>query len=328
MDVVKQFRTSIKRVIFGPANIPHFCNLGLRDPQAEIQICLYGWGPPRDVTYRNVIAGTRPLIIGIGIGDELDSVSAPKTPLLLKFSESGDSSRLLGEISLKFVDAIAMGREWLCLFLAVHASNYCLPRNLLWRRYLQFAYSQWRNPRRQSTPEIRTPERELHALFVFYICPRPVVLVSVVAGDVGNIFPMDLVGPVGSQHFTLALHSTSRALPLIESSRRVALSSVPVGQTQVAYNLGKNHKRLFVDWSSVPFGLTASPAFALPVPKFSLRIREMEVERVRPLGSHTLLISRVVEDHCWAEGLQFFQAHGFYEEWRQQAVPFDAAIAH
>src|ERR1700745_663160 len=121
MDVVKQFRTGIKRVIFGPANIPHFCNLGLRDPQAEIRICLYGWGLPRDVTYRNVIAGTRPLMIGIGIGDQLDSVSVPKTPLLLKFSESSDSSRFLGEISLKFVDAIAIGGEWLCLFLAGHA---------------------------------------------------------------------------------------------------------------------------------------------------------------------------------------------------------------
>jgi hypothetical protein len=253
--------------LFSARRIFPIFNLGLRDPQAEIRICLSGWGPPQDVTYRNVIAGTRPLMIGFGLGDQADSVAVPKTPLSLKFSETGDSSRLLGEITLKFVDAIAMGREWLCLFLAAHASNYCLPKNLLWRRYLQFAHSQWRNPRKQSTPEVRTPGRELHALFVFYICPRPVVLVTVVAGDVGNIFPMDLVGPVGSQHFTLALHSTSRALPLIESSRRVALSSVPVEQTQVAYNLGKNHKRPFVDSSSVPFGLTASPAFALPVPK-------------------------------------------------------------
>lgn len=328
MNVVRQFRTSIKRVIFGPANIPHFCNLGLHDPQAKIRICLSGWGPPRDVTYGNVIAGTQPLTIGIGIGDELDPASVPKTPLSLKFSESEDHSRLLGEISLKFVEAIAMGREWLCLFLVVHASNYCLPKNLLWRRYLQFAYSQRRNPRAQSAPEIRTAEREIHALFVFYICPRPVVLVSVVAGDVGNIFPMDLVGPVGRQRFTLALHSTSTALPLIERSRRAALSSVPVEQTQVAYNLGKNHKKPSVDWSSVPFGLTASPAFALPVPQFSLRTREIEIEDVRPSGSHTLLIGRVVEDHYWTEGLQFFQAHGFYEEWRQKAVPFATAIAH
>jgi ubiquinone/menaquinone biosynthesis C-methylase UbiE len=46
------------------------------------------------------------------------------------------------------------------------------------------------------------------------------------------------------------------------------------------------------------------------------------------MAGHTLLIGRVVEDHCWAQGLQFFQAHRFYEAWRQQAVPFDAAITH
>jgi flavin reductase (DIM6/NTAB) family NADH-FMN oxidoreductase RutF len=328
MDLVKQFRTGIKRVIFGPANIPHFCNVGLRDPQAGIRICLYGWGPPQDVTYRNVIAGTRPLMIGIGLGDKLDSVSVSKTPLWLKFRESGDSSRLLGEISLKFVDTIAIGRERLSLFLAVRASNYCLPKNLLWRRYLQFAYSHWRNARSQNTPESQISERELHALFVFYICPRPVVLVSVAAGNVGNIFPMDLVGPVGGRHFSLTLHNSSTALPLIQDSRRVALSGVPIEQMPLAYKLGANHKRPSVDWASMPFALTTSPAFALPVPQFALRVREIEVEQIRRLGTHTFFISKIVEDQRWTEGQQFFQAHGFYEGWRQRTVPFDVAIVH
>lgn len=328
MDVIKQFRTGIKRVIFGSANIPHFCNVGLRDPQAEIRICLCGWGPPQDVTYRNVIAGTRPLMIGIGLGEKLDLLSVSKTPLRLKFSESGNSSRLLGEISLKLVDTIAIGRERLCLFLAVRASNYCVPKNLLWRRYLQFAYSHWRNPRRQIPPEIRMPEAELHSLWVFYICPRPVVLVSVVAGDLGNIFPMDLVGPVGNRHFSLTLHNSSTALPLIQDSRRVALSSIPIDQMPLAYKLGANHKRPSVDWNSVPFALTTSPAFALPVPKFALRVREIEIEQIRRSGTHTFFISKIVEDQCWTEGQQFFQAHGFYEGWRQRTVPFDATIAH
>ena len=327
MDVVKQLRNSVKRVIFGPANISHFCNLGLRDPQADVRICLSGWGPPLDVTYRNVIAGTRPLMIGIGTDVKLDSLSTSKTPLL-KFIESNDSSRLLGEISLKFVDSMAMGQGQLCLFSALRASNYCLPKNLLWRRYLQFAYSGWRSARRQSRSKNRTSERELHTLFVFYICPRPVVLVSVVAGNVGNIFPMDLVGPVGEQHFSLALHRTSTALPLIQDSRRVALSSVPIEQMPVAYKLGENHRRPSVDWTSVPFSLTTSSAFALPVPRFALRVREVEIEQVRHSGSHVFFIGRIVEDQRWTEGAQFFQAHGFYEGWRQLKVPFDAAIVH
>jgi len=147
------------------------------------------------------------------------------------------------------------------------------------------------------------------------------VLVSVVDGEGGNLFPMDLIGPIGRHHYSLALHTTSKVLPLIERSRRVALSSVPVEKMPVAHRLGKNHNRARVDWASLPFSLTTSSVFGLPVPGFSPGVREMEVASTRNLGSHTLFICRVVDEHACADGLQFFQAHGFYEGWRKQAIP-------
>jgi hypothetical protein len=185
-------------------------------------------------------------------------------------------------------------------------------------RYLYYAYRRWRSRKSLNAPAIRMAARDVHSLLVFYICPRPVVLVSVVDGSLANIFPMDLIGPIGARHFSLALRSTSTAVPLIEGSRRIALSSVPVEQTPVAYQLGKNHKEACVDRDDLPFGTTTSPRFGLPVPQFSLRVREMQIEAVRTIGSYKLFLACTIGDQWRADGLQFFLVHGFYQTWKHR----------
>jgi flavin reductase (DIM6/NTAB) family NADH-FMN oxidoreductase RutF len=194
-------------------------------------------------------------------------------------------------------------------------------------RHLLCAYQRWRSRRRSNSSNLQPTALESRCLFAFYICPRPVVLVSVVDGNVGNIFPMDLIGPIGTRSFSLALSSTSAGAPLIERSGRIALSSVPVEQSSVAYELGKNHKKQRVAWDEVPFATTTSAAFGLPVPQFSLRVREMQIAAVRPMGSHKLFICNVIEDQFYANGLQLFTVHGFYQAWRRPARPLYGATA-
>jgi flavin reductase (DIM6/NTAB) family NADH-FMN oxidoreductase RutF len=270
-----------------------------------------------------VLAGIRPLVVGIGLDGDGHRRAISRHRLGLEFREARAGQALLGKIGLEFVDAVGLeGEESLCLFRTRRPANYCQPRTLLWRRYLDFAYEAWRQQRGPNPPEIPVVASELHALFVFYICPRPIGLVSVVDGDAGNIFPMDLIGQIGQRHFSLALHT--KAVPLIERSRRVALSSVPVEAIPLAYQLGRNHRKASVDWASLPFSLTTSAAFGLPVPTFSPRVRELAVVQSRNMGSHTLFICKLVEEHGIADGLQFFQAHGFYEEWRKQALALPA----
>jgi flavin reductase (DIM6/NTAB) family NADH-FMN oxidoreductase RutF len=211
-----------------------------------------------------------------------------------------------------------MGDEQLCLFETRGCRNHCVPRVRLWIRNLHHAYRKWKSERRSPAPVSQIRTSELRSVFAFYICPRPVVLVSVMHGGVGNIFPMDLMGPVGTRHFALALHNTSAPLPLIEQSRRIVLSSVPLDYSSRAFELGKNHNTPAMDFGGLPFPTISSEAFGIPVPQFSLRTREMQIETVRRLESHTLLVARVVRDESRMEGLQMFQIHGFYQAWRQR----------
>jgi len=315
MDIIRRTSRALERLVFGSSEFHQQCAVGLCNPQAEVSVQLHGLGAPCDVTERNVIAAARPLTIGIG--GPFGPTMHRRSQASLNFYERGGKKRLLGVIGLRLKETIPLGGEQLCLFETRDCRNHCLPWGQLWARYLQQSYKQWRSRRRCNASGFRMVRRELHSVFVFYICPRPVVLVTVVDGDLVNLFPMDLIGPVGTQHFSLALHSTSAAVPLVERSRRIALSSVPVEQSSVAIELGQNHKKSGIDRARLPFATTATPVLGLPVPRFSLRVREMEIEAARDLGSHRFFLARTLSDQRWADGSQLFFIHGSYQVWRQ-----------
>jgi flavin reductase (DIM6/NTAB) family NADH-FMN oxidoreductase RutF len=320
MLTIRRARTALREFVFGPP-IPQFCTVGLKYPQSEVRVWLRGLGTPLDVTDTNVIVAARPFTVGIGLERIPDAATIERAHLFMNFSDHSGDNRWLGEIRLSYAETIRIGDRALCLFRGSRSTNRCLPRSVVWRRYLDFARRQRRVAKGPTPPETRMIIRELFALSTFYICPRPVVLVSVVDGNAGNIFPMDLIGPIGGQHFTLALHATSTAVSLMERSRRVALSGVPVEQISIAYALGQNHKKTDFRWNQISFDLTTSPAFGLPIPEFALSVKEMEIEEVRVMGSHKLFICRTEVNHLRSHGLQLSFVQGFYHARRQQTQP-------
>jgi flavin reductase (DIM6/NTAB) family NADH-FMN oxidoreductase RutF len=112
------------------------------------------------------------------------------------------------------------------------------------------------------------------------------------------------------------LNSLRMAAPLVERAGRVALSSIPLEFAEVVRPLGKNHRLEFANWDKLPFPLARSNAFGFPIPDFALRIRELEIDAVRRLGSHTLFFGRVVHDERLRDEPQFCMIHGIYQAWR------------
>ena len=161
--------------------------------------------------------------------------------------------------------------------------------------------------------------RDIHSMCVFYICPRPVRLVSVASGDSTNIFPVNLFGPIGNGYFSLALTSGKPVTSLLQRAGRIALCSVPVEKAPAAYALARNHKLASIDTSQLPFATRPSASFSLPVPEFSLRVRELQIEAAHSLGSHTLFLARTIHDERWADAPEFFTLHGIYKARLQPA---------
>jgi flavin reductase (DIM6/NTAB) family NADH-FMN oxidoreductase RutF len=312
MSVAHKAAAALRWMLLGKTNLPQQCTLGIHDPQAEVSVWLHGIGAPRDVTFGHSIACAAPFTICIGgLEGQLDRDEGKQ--LALKFREQDGEKRLLAELGLRHTATIPTEGPPFHLFEVHSCKNYCLSKGRLWAHYLHQAYLRWRH---KSTSHIRISAGAAHAMIVSFICPRPVVLVSAVSGDRGNIFPMNLLGRVSDGYFAFALDSTRLTAPLVAGARRVALSSIPLEQSEVARQLGKNHKKESVSWNQLPFPTMLSAALNLPVPCFALRVIEMQIETIRNLGSHTLFVARVIRDERHGEGQQFSVIHGVYQSWR------------
>jgi hypothetical protein len=303
---------ALKRLAMGDSIFPQQVTIGMRDPQREVTVSLHGLDEPRDVTNRHVMACVDPLTIGVVFDPDWKTPENGAARLSLRFRERRGARRLLGEIRLAGTGEL-FGADGLRLFRIRGSSNYCLPRLRLWAHFAYLFYRRWRF---NNNPEIKITPRDAHTMIVFFICPRPVVLVSVVHGESGNVFPMNLMGPIGEGKFAFALNSTRHAAPIVVNARRAAISNVPLTEAVLAKGLGRNHLKASIDLSGLPFESHPSPLFGFPVPDFAVRVRELEIESSERLGSHTFFIARLVRDERLTAAQEFFYVHGIYQAWR------------
>ncbi|HEX4348641.1 MAG TPA: flavin reductase [Vicinamibacterales bacterium] len=270
------------RSLAAPVLCPQYAAMGIANPASRVAVTLSGGGVSVDVTGANVVTALRPLTIGV-LFPSGAPFPAGRAELTFHLRDGG---LLLGTIRLKPAqDFDADGRVFR-MFHTDGSLNACVesgwrPAHMAYQRWVS-----WRHQRRNPHNFQMTP-RDLQAIFVFYSCPRPVALVSVEHQGRSNVFPMDLIGLDGAPYFSLALRSTSRASDLMKASRRIAVAEISHGYRDIAYALGRHHKDPDVDIQSLPFAVVPSARFGLPVPQDALRVREVRVQHVAEIGSHT-----------------------------------------
>jgi flavin reductase (DIM6/NTAB) family NADH-FMN oxidoreductase RutF len=301
--------------------LPQWPPVALQAPQQAVRIDLATALGDYDVTRAAVVAALRPFTLAVGLdAQRLSAIEADSEPQL-RFVDL-ESGRTVGELQLKHVRTWNTSGTAIGLFEVRDAMQRCLPWPYRpWNRWLQN-----RRMRANTDPNnFFMPPAAVQQQMIFYICPRPVVLVAVDDGAHSNLFPMDLIGPVSADHFTLALRSTSPSVATMKSARRVALSDVPARDFATAYKLGVHHKNVKVDWDHLPFEIERSREFSLPCPAIALRVRELSIVDFDTVGSHSFFLCRVVSDRSIAQGNQFFHTSGIYQYFRtRNARPFPA----
>jgi flavin reductase (DIM6/NTAB) family NADH-FMN oxidoreductase RutF len=302
--------------------LPEWPPVALRAPQAAVQVRLSTVRGEFDVTRAAVVAALRPLTLAVGLDVQLLSAIEDRSQPQLHFVDL-ESRRIVGTLQLQHM------RNWITsgvvigLFEVRRGTHRCVGWPYRpWNRWLQK-----RRMRRNTDPNnFFMPPEAVQQQMIFYICPRPVVLVSVDDGSHNNLFPMDLIGPVSSERFTLALRSTSPSIATMKSARRVVLSDVPARDYTTAYRLGIHHKNVKVDWNHLPFEIKRSREFSLPYPAIALRVREIEILDFDTIGSHTFFVTQIASEHSAGDDAQFFHTSGIYQHFRScNGRPFPPA---
>jgi flavin reductase (DIM6/NTAB) family NADH-FMN oxidoreductase RutF len=123
-----------------------------------------------------------------------------------------------------------------------------------------------------------------------YSYPRRVRLVSFREGDEYNIFPMDLLGEVPSQHkYVFGLRHSNRTLERIVATGKIVVSEVPAAYEDVVYRLGKHHSSSPPALSELPFDVRCTKNFQFYYPVWVQGYKEVRIRQTFDMGSHMLL---------------------------------------
>ncbi|MEW9623358.1 flavin reductase [Rhodanobacter geophilus] len=292
--------------------LPQWSVVAVAPPQQTVVASLRWGGATADVTTDHTVASLRPLTLATS----LDAGPSPA----LEYRDRA-SGRLLGGLCLARAATLATGGTTLTLYHVATGGHRCLAWPLRpWNAWLQNRLM--RNS--GASPHSLMAPAATQQLMIAYLCPRPVILVSVDAPGHHNVFPMDLIGPLGrSGLFALALRSTNVSVPVMRESRRVALSCMPAAMKDAVYALSVHHRETLADWAALPFPVRRSRAFGIPAMAAALRIRELDIVHSEEVGSHTLFLGRIVSEETLAQDAQLHHTAGFHQAWRRRrGVPF------
>ncbi|GAB3787921.1 flavin reductase [Dyella agri] len=287
--------------------LPQWSVVAVASPQQAVAANLCWNGATADVTSDHTVASLRPLTIATSLD------AGPHPTLEYRDRASG---RRLGVLQLARAAAVSSEGSTLTLYHVAAGGHRCLAWPLRpWNTWLQNRLMQRTAP----SPHSLMAPAATQQLMIAYLSPRPVILVSVDAPGHHNIFPMDLIGPLGrSGLFALALRSTNVSVPTMRESRRVALSCMPAAMKDAVYALSVHHKQPLTDWEALPFPVRRSRTFGIPAVAAALRIRELEIVHSEEVGSHTLFLGRVVSEEALAQATQLHHTAGFHQAWRRR----------
>lgn len=292
--------------------LPQWSPVAIAPPSRVVTATLHWDGQSADVTADHTVASLKPLTIAT-------SLDAGQHPIL----EYRDNvtGKLLGVLRLARTASITTEKTSLALYHVATGEHRCL----VWPRRSWNAWLQNRSMlKNRSSNHLNMEPATAQQLMIAYLCPRPVVLVSVGAPGHQNMFPMDLIGPLErSGFFSLALRSTNVSEPTVREVRKVALSNVPSAMKATVYKLSEHHKQPLMDWNALPFPVQPSREFGIPVVAAALRIQELAIVHSQVIGSHTFFLGRIISDENLAKGAQLHHTAGFHQAYRHRLdMPF------
>jgi flavin reductase (DIM6/NTAB) family NADH-FMN oxidoreductase RutF len=295
--------------------LPQWSTIALAPPQHAVDASLRWDGGSADITNDHTVASLKPLTIATSVDAGEHAV--------IQYSDRA-TGNTVGTLHLAKATSIAVDDKTLTLYHVAKGEHRCLA----WPRRPWNAWLQNRLMRKHPSGQhaLMTPE-SVQQLMIAYLCPRPVVLVSVGAGEHQNIFPMDLIGPLErSGFYSLALRSTNVSAPFMRELRKVALSSVPATMKSAVYKLSEHHKHPLQDWQALPFPVRPSQAFGIPAVAQSLRIHELSIVHSQDVGSHVFFVCRIASGEELSEGAQLHHTPAYYQAYRRQSVEAFAEV--
>jgi hypothetical protein len=152
---------------------------------------------------------------------------------------------------------------------------------------------------------------------VGYAVPRRISIVTTSDGELMNMFPTDLHGPVGTNGYAGSLRIGGEASNQVEKYRKIVLSDVEVASYKQTYDLGKNHMQQLRTPQNFSVHAERSKSFGFPLPRSVIRYYELDAVDAVDFGIHRIHLYRII-NRCTTkdETGSLGHIHQYYAQWR------------
>lgn len=266
-----------------------------RELKEKIFLNASGFSKPIDISEIHTPLCLNPLLIGIIGRDFAMFDKKEKLQLLIEnvnsLDENVDQLRSLinAKINVQYIDSIEVEKNIRVILLEVDNSwlfHLTKPERF---RYFLFLYLHFLKIGKRNSILF------LKNLAALYTYPRKVVLNIIKTDSHFNIFPMDLVCElIEDDILILGLNVNNRSVEDIIHTEKMLIVEPAASSKNVVYNFAGNHKKEMIESDFSKKYKLESETFHFPIPDFACSYKEISCFKYIKLGSHYLLICRVI----------------------------------
>ncbi|MBS1687763.1 MAG: flavin reductase family protein [Bacteroidetes bacterium] len=287
----------LRKILLGYSNPQKYPAIRVKSNEIKERVLLYSEGKISDITANHSIVCEKPFCIAIFFLDGQQAFNLNKIEIRV---ERG--AKVVAKLKLTLKDQIDAGGTSVFIYEIDEAKTFQLSNV---RQYFLMRYF---------LREKKLTEKEGKIYAALYSYPREVVIISYEEDGYYNMFPMDFRRYYELDNlYVFGLRSTNITLGKILESGKLVACNTDAAKLEDIYYLGRHHSTMPPQKNDMPFELVKSELYAFPVPAFSASYKEVKIINSKKIGSHVLMIGKVVNkkeirpDECSVYHIHFFE---------------------
>jgi flavin reductase (DIM6/NTAB) family NADH-FMN oxidoreductase RutF len=239
---------------------------------------------PMNISETHSLLCLNPLILGIIAADLLVLDTFKKTELSVV-----NENVVYSKINLTYYDSIIVENNIKVILFKVGKSILLQLNKMERLRYILLLYFHYLKRGKKNSISFLT------GLAALYSFPREVVVTIIKTESHFNIFPMDLVCEfITDNIIILGLNVNNRSVQEIIRSNNMLIVEPAAASKNIVYGFARNHRKEMIESDFADRYKIESERFHFPVPDFACSYKEISCIKHMRLGSHYLLICKVV----------------------------------
>lgn len=309
-----RLKNLIKRILTGLTVPQEYVCLNSTNFSYPLSVFYSSTKSKLNVTSSQLFLGYKPLILALSIkvNDQAYQVVGNQNQITLYF-ENPDSvtPTPLARLVLKKIGEKILDRTAILFYEGVKGEHHFLS-----------SFHQWINRLREKSKKeipgnVSLPGNLVDQVRIAYSLPRTISIITVSDGNLMNMFPTDLHGPISEKFYAGSLRLQGFANDQIEKYQKIVISEVEPSFYKQAYSLGKNHMQNLRGENEFVLHKVRSKTFNFPLPTAVIAYRELRRIDSIDVGIHRIHLYETIHREILQGGISSLaHIHQFYMQWR------------